>query len=139
MSQLRNFMVADPGQSLVEIALTLPLLLITLLGTVDVGRAYMYTTAVTNAAREAAYYAAKTPGATTLQVTQRACDATGFTDYGAACATGVAVSCSGCPSTGDITVTVSYQYSLVSGYLFHRLLGRDTLTATGSASFRSLQ
>ena len=141
MSRLRNFVVADPGQSLVEIALALPLLLIVLLGMVDVGRAYIYTTAVTNAAREAAYYAVTTSGATSTQVQQRACNETGFTAYGSACAMGITVLCSGCPTASgtDVTVTVTYEYSLVSGYLFTQLLGRDTLTATGVASFRSLQ
>src|SRR5262245_19420318 len=84
----RSFAAADRGQSLVEIALTVPLLLITLLGLVDVGRAYVYTTAVTYAAREAALYAAKTKDATFTQVQQRACNETGFSDYGASCATG---------------------------------------------------
>ena len=141
MSHLRTFGIADPGQSLVEIALALPLLLITLLGMVDVGRAYIYTTTVTNAAREAAYYAVTTSGATTTEVQQRACNETGFTSYGAACATGITVTCSGCPtgSGTDVTVTVTYQFSLASGYLFGALLGRDSLTATGVASFRSLQ
>jgi len=141
MSQVRAFGAAERGQSLVEIALTLPLLLITLLGMVDVGRAYIYTTAITNAAREAAYYAVTTGGATTTQVQQKACDETGFTSYGTSCATGVTVTCSGCPTGAgtDVTVTVTYEFSLVSGYLFKQFLGRDTLTATGVASMRSLQ
>jgi Flp pilus assembly protein TadG len=149
MTSARSFTYRSGGQSLVEIALALPLLLITLLGVVDVGRAYVYTTTVTNAAREAALYASKTPTATLAQVTQRACDETGFTSYGAACATGIAVTCawtsatgstSACPSSGSyVTVNVSYEFALVGAYVFERLLGRNTLTAAGTASFRSLQ
>ena len=141
MAYLRKFSSADQGQSLVELALALPLVLILLLGMVDVGRAYIYSTAITNAAREGAYYAVTTNGATTSAVQQRVCNETGFTAYGAACASGITVLCSGCPTASgtDVTVTVSYQFNLISGYVFKQLLGRDTLTATGVSSMRSLQ
>lgn len=129
----------DSGQSLVELALALPVLLIMLLGLVDVGRAYVYTTALTNAAREAAFYAAREPDASAAAVTQHACDETGFTELGAACASGMTVSCTPCPSNGgDVTVEVSYRFALVSGYLFARLFGTDTLVARGSATFPGL-
>lgn len=45
------------GQSLVEFALLLPLLLIILLGVVDFGRVYFAYVSVTNAARNGAEYA----------------------------------------------------------------------------------
>lgn len=129
----------DDGQSLVELALALPLLLMVLLGVVDVGRAYVYTTAVSNAAREAALYAAQETDATLAQVQQRACNETGFSAYGAACATGATVTCTPCPSAGaDVTVTVNYQFDLVSGYLFQRLFGADHLTVRASATFPGL-
>ncbi len=139
MFHVRRSHDTERGQSLVEIALALPLVLVALLGLVDVGRSYVYTTALTNAAREAALYAATTPTATLAQVTQRACNETGFSDYGASCATGITVTCSACPSSGsDVTVSVNYQFDLVSGYLFQHLMGRSSLTAHGSATFRSL-
>jgi Flp pilus assembly protein TadG len=153
MTQLRSYMSADHGQSLVEIALTLPLLLITLLGMVDAGRAYVYTTAVTNAAREGAYYYAKTSGATIQNVALHACNETGFTDYQSAfsgtvtdtshatCTGGIAVSTGTCTvgSSGGYTVNVSYTFSLISGYLFQSLLGRDSLVAENTMCLRSLQ
>ena len=160
MSHLRTFGIADPGQSLVEIALALPLLLITLLGLVDVGRAYIYSTAVTNAAREAAVFAART-GYTVAdpthggEVALRACNETGFGAYStttptvtvsggvgtATCAGGEVVTSRTCldATAGDANVSVSYQFNLVSGYLFRSILGRDSLVASGCASFRSLQ
>ena len=150
MGHLRTFGMADRGQSLVEIALTLPVLLITLLGMVDAGRAYLYSTAVTNAAREAAYYAAKTSGATLANVALRACNETGFSDYTttapsvsgstATCTSGATVTSGTCSTgaTGDVVVEVAYQFDLVSGYLFKSLLGHDHLTARGTACFRSL-
>lgn len=138
---MRAFAISrgDAGQSLVELALALPLLLMLLVGLVDVGRAYVYTTALSNAAREAALYAAQQTEATAAEVTQRACDETGFADHGAACAPGMTVTCTPCPSAGsDVTVTVSYQFDLVSGYLFERLFGADHLVARGAATFPGL-
>lgn len=48
---------AEGGQSLVETALMLPILLLLLVGIVDFGRAFYAYIAVTNAAREGARYA----------------------------------------------------------------------------------
>ena len=50
-----------PGQSLVEMALVLPLLMILLVGVVDVGRAMFAKIAITNASREGARYASRYP------------------------------------------------------------------------------
>jgi len=44
------------GQSLVEFALVLPLLLILVLGAMDIGRLFYMKIIITNAAREGAYY-----------------------------------------------------------------------------------
>src|SRR5688500_18464229 len=50
------------GQALVEAALTLPLLLLFLLGAADLGRAFTAYAAIANAAREGARYCALHPG-----------------------------------------------------------------------------
>ncbi len=52
---------AERGQSLVEFALAMPMLLIMLLGTLDVGRMYFTFIAIQNAAGEGALYAAINP------------------------------------------------------------------------------
>jgi hypothetical protein len=52
---------AQDGQSLVEFALALPVLLILLLGALDVGRMYFTYLAIQNAAGEGALYAAINP------------------------------------------------------------------------------
>jgi Flp pilus assembly protein TadG len=44
------------GQSLVELALTLPLLLVILFGTIDLGRLFFAYVTITNASREGARY-----------------------------------------------------------------------------------
>ena len=50
------------GQALVEVALTLPLLLLLILGAMDFGRLYVTKIVLTNAAREGANYLAYYPG-----------------------------------------------------------------------------
>ena len=49
------------GQSMVELALTLPLLALILLGTVDLGRAFFYYTRLSNAVHQGALKGAYTP------------------------------------------------------------------------------
>lgn len=53
----------EAGQSLAELALLLPLLLLIVLGAVDWGRVYFAYVSVTNAARNAADYASDSPDA----------------------------------------------------------------------------
>jgi Flp pilus assembly protein TadG len=71
---MRSLRIAreDRGQSLVEVALLMPLLLLIVLGVVDIGRTYAVKSAATNAAREAALYAARDPQATADAICQRA-------------------------------------------------------------------
>jgi len=59
-----------PGQSLVEFALVLPLLLMLVLGAMDVGRLFYYKMALTNAAREGANYLAYYPPKENLSPSQ---------------------------------------------------------------------
>ena len=99
------------GQSLIEVALALPVLLILLLGIADGARAYYYAGVVANGAREGANYAARHDTATVAQVTQRACDATGMAAFGSSCP-GLTVTCE--PSNGDATVHVTYSFSLIT-------------------------
>ena len=49
------------GQSLVEFAITLPLLLLIVLGTVDLGRAYFQVENLTNAVKEGAQFGSRSP------------------------------------------------------------------------------
>jgi len=57
----RAALIDDAGQSLVEVALALPILLMLLLGLVDGARAYYFAGVVANAAREGARIAAADP------------------------------------------------------------------------------
>ncbi len=99
------------GQSLIELALALPILLMLLLGLVDGARAYYFAGVVANAAREGANYAARNGTATLAQVRQRVCDSTGMVAFGSACP-GLTVTCAF--ANGDTTVEVTYAFSLIT-------------------------
>jgi Flp pilus assembly protein TadG len=53
---------AARGQSLIELAMVLPLLALILLGVVDLGRAFFYSTRLSNAVKEGALYGIHYPG-----------------------------------------------------------------------------
>src|SRR5437588_12801047 len=74
----RDIFGGNSGQSLVELALALPLLLLILIGLADLGRSFYYTTAIASAARQgAAYVAATTPPINATTLKGKACPATG--------------------------------------------------------------
>jgi Flp pilus assembly protein TadG len=130
----------EQGQSLVEIALTLPLLLMTVLGVVDAGRTFYYTSALANAAHVGALYAAThIDTATTASVAARVCNETGFADYSDA------PTCSDLTTTAtfgpgqDAIVTVVYDFRPVSAYLASRLYPVGPLRLRATATFPSLQ
>lgn len=133
-------LIDDDGQSLIELALALPLLLILLLGIVDGGRAYYFAGVIANAAREGANYAARDDTATRAQVTQRVCDETALAPFGQPCS-GLTATCT--VVQGDVSVEVRYDFRLITGYLadavFHinplpiRAVARYPLLTSGAA------
>lgn len=140
------------GQGLVEMALCLPLLLMLLIGIVEVGRIYHYTTILASAAREGAAYASlhAADSDVAAQAERRACYETGLVAYNASpsCPAGVTVVhrprnnagdfVSTDPVTGaevvtdDVVVQVTYdfnmlvEFKLLSG-LFENILPRTLL------------
>ena len=129
----------EAGQSTVELALALPLLLLIVLGLVDLGRAYSVAATLGNAAREAAIFAARNPNASAVDVAQRACDETGLVAFGTACPSAFSVTCDPCPSGGaDVTVEVRYRFSLLSWYVVDRVLGTEPLVIRVQSRFPGL-
>jgi hypothetical protein len=57
------------GQSLVEFAITLPLMLLIVMGTIDLGRAYFATINLASAVKEGAFFGARNPGCPTNDTT----------------------------------------------------------------------
>lgn len=136
----KNAWSRDDGQSLIEVALALPLLLMTVLGVVDAGRAFYYTSAIANAAHVGAAYAAThTDTATAATIAAKVCNETGFAEYSAS-PTCPDLSTSATFGPGqDAVVTVTYAFRPVSAYLASRLFPLDGLSLRASATFPSLQ
>lgn len=107
---------AAAGQSVVEFALLLPLLLLLVIGVVDLGRVYFSYITVTNAAREGARYGAARPTETSQIINRAINEAQGS----GVILTNVSVSCpnGSCTQGNPIQVTVSYNFQLITAYLF---------------------
>lgn len=148
-------MTDEGGQSLVEVALALPLLLLIVIGIVDIGRLYTYKVATANAAREAAIYAARDPQATVDAICQRARDELGA-GAGSCNTAPITVACSrgglACGNQtvppvlyqtvgaggADVTVTVTYRASLLTTYLIGRAFQLNPVPISGTAAFTGL-
>jgi len=133
------------GQSLVEFALILPLLLVFLATVLDLGRIYYANISLLNAAREGAFQASKTPGSfqanqpcntnTNLIVCRVQLESKGSMVEIAASDIGVTCSKTGCPVEADSTVRVevSGQFQLITpilGFIF----GGQTIDMESSAT-----
>ncbi|MBN1919649.1 MAG: pilus assembly protein [Anaerolineae bacterium] len=81
----------EKGQSIVEMALLLPVLLLMLMGLLDFGRVYYVMVALNDAAQEGAAYAASRPS-----------DTTGIAERAASASTGLIT-----VSTDDVSVTIA--------------------------------
>lgn len=102
------------GQSLVEFALCLSVLILILLGVFDLGRAFHAYIVITNAAREGAYYGAMHPSDSSGIVAHVISEAQGS---GIALSAGnVSISSTGISGT-PMCVTVSYDFTLISSFL----------------------
>lgn len=147
----------ERGQSLVEVALTLPILLLILIGIVDIGRVYAYKVAVMNAAREAAFYGARDPQSAAdgaNGICQRARDELGAGAAANPCASAPIMvvclrggfACGASPAVpalfqtvaaggADVTVTVTYSVSLISTYLVARAFSVNPISITSTSTF----
>jgi Flp pilus assembly protein TadG len=134
------------GQSLVEFALALPVLLVLLLGLADFGRAFYYTSTIANAARAGAEYAARATVASpntafSNQIKLKVCNETGLVPYNDAssCSTSpIDVPSAQFGPGQDAVVTVTYNFQPVSAYLVSRIVGTPTLLLRATATFPSL-
>ncbi|MBI4788575.1 MAG: pilus assembly protein [Chloroflexi bacterium] len=117
---LTDGQAADKGQSVVELALLLPVLLLILLGALDLGRAFATYVAITNGSREGARYGASNPTDTTGIGNYVAQEISGATASIACYKFGdnSPVACASV-STGDrIQVTVTMPFNFLTLYLF---------------------
>ena len=113
--RIRNIPKNEKGQSLVEFALVVPLLLLLVVGIFEFGRAWMTRNVMTGAAREAARIAAvEAPGGgwNGLAAETRG----NLILANAAIATTVSVVNPG-TQYGDVTATVIYNFPVLSGLI----------------------
>lgn len=122
------------GQSLVELALIIPLLLLLFMGAVDVGRLLFASVAIEEAAQEGALYAAFEPSPSpTLTEAVSARVRSSSTAPEVTGATAAAT----CAPVGKITVTAQYNYPLVTP-LIREMLG-TTVTLGASVVATDVQ
>jgi Flp pilus assembly protein TadG len=105
------------GQSAVEFAILLPLLMLILFGVLDLGRVFFAAITITNAARAGARYATQYPSDTNGIKATALAEAQGqgivLTDPNS-----VSVTCpQGCGSNQSIQVTVTYSVTLIMGFV----------------------
>ena len=104
------------GQGMVELAIILPLLLTVLLGTIDLGRAFYTYVALTNAAREAARYAAVND--TNASITQVRQEFTaGSADLSGCAAGSLTFAASGGGRGNAYTVNVGCRFTLITPFI----------------------
>jgi Flp pilus assembly protein TadG len=140
----------DEGQSFIELALALPILLLLLLGLADFGRAFYYTSIISNAAKAGAAYLSQNPAKALLPATNvasvksKVCNETGLFAYNdpSNCSLSVrppgAVDFTGYASGQDATVSVTYNFTLVSSFLVGRFIGTNPVPLTAEATYPGL-
>ncbi len=102
------------GQSVVELALMLPLLILILVGVLDLARIYQAQVTITNAAREGARYAAIHPSSASAVQTRTAQEAS----TGGISPVTVTLLGLGQGAGTPVTVTVQYNFPMLTTYMF---------------------
>lgn len=117
------------GQSLVEIAVTMPILLLVLMGILDLGRAYWTYITLSDAAAEGAAYAALYPSDTEQAIARAADSSSGLIELDPAMVT---VTWGELSAGSPITVTVEFEYVLLTP-IMSKLVGETILMSSSQA------
>jgi len=131
---------ARRGQGLVELAISMPLLLLLMLGTIDIGRVFYDYVQLRNAVREGAGYGARMPNdiaGITLRVNR----------HGIPAGTSVSVACTGdCTTTngvpngvGTIEVSATSTFTPVTTAFLQTWFGISPITINVKSSMRLLR
>jgi Flp pilus assembly protein TadG len=128
------------GQGIVELALALPLLLLLMLGTIDVGRVFFDYVQLRNAVREGAGYGARMPN-DTAGIVQR------VNQHGIPGGTTISVACTGdCTTTngvpngvGTIEVTANHTFTPVTTAFLQTWFGMGPINISVKSSMRLLR
>jgi len=122
----RNLLAQQRGQSLVEFALLMPILVVILFGAIEFGRLWMTMNLLTGAAREGARVAAvTTPNVALVQSAAN-------NVLAAANITGATVTVAGPNASNTVIVTVRLNYTVLTGSIVPGLNGTLQLARTVS-------
>ena len=128
------------GQSIVELALALPLLLLLLLGTIDIGRVFFDYIQLRSAVREGAGYGARRPDdidGINLRITE---DGVPAGTARSVTKTGVCTTTAGKPDgVCTIVVTANHTFTPVTTSFLQTWFGMGPINMEVSASMRVLQ
>lgn len=118
----------DSGQAMVELALTMPILVIMLLAAVQLGIVAYASIEVANSAKAAAQYGAQNPGTSTDTATMQSLAVKEAADYGITLNTPItATRSAGCAKSGTVTAGGTLTCTSTGGYVV------QTLTISTSA------
>lgn len=106
------------GQGLVEFALTLPILILILVGVLDLGRLSFAAMTVTNAAREGARYGAANPGDNSGITSRAQNEAYSSTINPAQLTVTTPTFPQGCALGNPIQVTVTYNFQFITAFIW---------------------
>jgi len=138
--RLRRRNDAKSGQGIVELALSLPLLLLLMLGTIDIGRVFYDYVQLRNAVREGAGYGSRMPTDTagiTLRVNRHGIPAS--TTVSVAC-TGDCTTTNGVPNgVGTIEVTATHTFTPITTAFLQSWFGINPITIKVKSSMRLLR
>jgi Flp pilus assembly protein TadG len=138
----------DSGAALVEFALSLTLMCVILLGTIDFGRVFYTAMALTNAARAGAQYGAQsnakssdTSGMQTAAINSISLDVSSVSALAARACTCNGTAMGSCPPTGSCGGTVRIYVTVTAKKTFTTLTSfpgfPHTVTLTRAASMRA--
>ena len=127
------------AQGVVELALALPVLLLLLLGTIDIGRVFFDYVQLRNGAREGAGYGARLPNDTAGIIAR-------VQNHGVPSGTSVTVSCDDCGTSqgqptglGTIHVTASHTFTPVTTAFLQNWFGLGPINVSATATMRLLR
>ena len=121
--------ISQKGQSLVELAITMTILVLLLLSTFEFGYAFLYYITIRDAAQEGAIYGSLYPSAScNANITSRVrhSSSSPAIDISNPTVTVVAITRTGTTSGYKITVTVTHHYNIITP-LVRTMLGRTTI------------
>lgn len=122
------------GQSLVEMAIMLPIMLILLAGLIDFGLAFFSFIALRDAAAEGATYGAIDPTNTNGIIDRVRTSSTEPVDLTDTTNVAVTVTTDGSPCAGEaLTVTVVYTYPIITPFV-GTVVGGQTIPVTASVT-----